>query len=163
MGKSLYGSLWRTWRLEHKTSLPLYPQSNGKVENAVKTLKRLFSKCKEAGKSEFQALLDWRNTPSAGIGTSTAQRLMGRWCKTLLPVAGSLLQLQYSTEDDTRALIGVMQCQQHYYDKHSKLPEWNRWDVGTCTGQVAPRSYEVKVSHGIYRCNQRQLVSTGEQ
>lgn len=167
----------KTWMFEHKTSSPLYPQSNGKAENAVKTVKRLFSKCKEAGRSEFQALLDWRNTPSAGIGTSPAQRLMGRRCKTLLPVAGSLLQPQYATEEDTRALIGVKQRQQHYYDKHSKpldpisigetvrmkLPGRNRWDAGTCTGQVGPRSYEVKVGHGIYRRNRRQLVSTGEQ
>ena len=82
----------KTWGFEHKTSSPLYPQSNRKAENAVKTVKRLFSKCKEAGRSEFQALLDWRNTPSAGMGTSPAQRLMGRRCKTLLQVAGSLLQ-----------------------------------------------------------------------
>ena len=167
----------KTWMFEHKTSSPLYPQSNGKAENAVKTVKRLFSKCKEAGISEFQALLDWRNTPSAGIGTSPAQRLMGRRCKTLLPVAGSLLQPQYATEEDTRALMGVKQRQQHYYDKHSKplqpisvgetvrmkLPGRSRWDVGTCTGQVGPRSYEVKVGHGTYRRNRRQLVSTGEQ
>jgi len=26
-------------------------------------VKRLFEKCKETGVSEFQALLDWRNTP----------------------------------------------------------------------------------------------------
>ena len=70
----------------------LYPQSNGKAENAVKTVKRLFSKCKEAGRSEFQALLNWRNTPSAGMGINPPQRLMGRRCKTLLQVAGSLLQ-----------------------------------------------------------------------
>ena len=96
----------KTWRFDHKTSSPLYPQSNGKAENAVKTVKRLFSKCKEAGWSEFQALLDWRNTPSAGMGTSpAAERLMGRRCKTLLPVAGSLLQPQYAV------LIGVKKRQ----------------------------------------------------
>ena len=81
-------------------------------------MKRLFSKCKEVGRREFQALLDWRNTPSAGMGTSPAQRLMGQ--RSLLSVAGSLLQPQYATEEDTRALIGVKKRQQHYYDKHSK-------------------------------------------
>ena len=45
-----------------------------------------------------------------------------------------------------------------------KLPGQNRWDAGIGTGQVAPRSYEVKVGHGIYRRNQRQLlVSTDER
>ena len=86
------------------------------------------------------------------MGTSPAQRLMGRRYKTLLPVAGSLLQPQYATEEDTRALIGVKKRQQHYYDKHSKpLPPIskgdtvrmkllgrNRWDAGICTGKWDP-------------------------
>ena len=33
-----------------------------------------------------KALLDWQNTPADGVGTSLAQRLMGRRCRTLLPV-----------------------------------------------------------------------------
>lgn len=63
----------KTWMFDHKTSSPTYAQSNGKAENAVQTVKRLFKKCKSSGGSEFQALLDWRNTPTTGIGTSPAQ------------------------------------------------------------------------------------------
>ena len=66
------------WGFEHITSSPHYPQSNGKAENAVKTVKRLFSKCKERNCSEFMALLDWRNTLTEGLGPSPAQRLLGR-------------------------------------------------------------------------------------
>lgn len=62
----------KTWMFEHRTSSPSYAQSDGKAENAVQTIKRLFTKCKASGVSEFQALLDWRNTPTAGIGTSPA-------------------------------------------------------------------------------------------
>ena len=68
---------------EHKASSPTYPQSNEKAEKAVQTVKTLFRKCKASGTSEFQALLDWRNMPTAGIGTSPARRLMGRRCKEL--------------------------------------------------------------------------------
>ena len=82
-------------------------QSNGKAEKAVQTVKTLFRKCKASGTSEFQALLDWRNMPTAGIGTSPAQHLMGRCCKTLLPIAGSLLQPNFPTEEDTRKLLGT--------------------------------------------------------
>ena len=82
-----------TWEFKHVTSSPTYAQSNGKAENAVKTVKHLFiKKCKDSGQSEYLALLDWQNTPTAGIRTSPAQRLMGRGCKTLLPIAGKLLQ-----------------------------------------------------------------------
>ena len=36
----------RMWGFDHVTSSPKYPQSNGKAENAVKTVKRFFKKCK---------------------------------------------------------------------------------------------------------------------
>ena len=75
---------------QHITSSPHHPQSNGKAENAVKTMKRLFTKCRESDQSEFLALLDWRNTPTEGVGTSNARCLMGRRCKTLIPVANIL-------------------------------------------------------------------------
>ena len=44
-----------SWGFDHVTSSPRYPQSNGKAKNAVKTVKHLFTKCKEAGQSEFLA------------------------------------------------------------------------------------------------------------
>ena len=167
----------KTWMFKHSTSSPYHPQSNGKAENAVKTVKRLFTKCKESGQSEFLALLDWRNTPTEGIGTSPAQRLMGRRCKTLLPVAGTLLQPRYLTEEETRALIGNKQRQQHYYNKHArpalrpigqgetvrmKLPGQKTWSAGTCMAQAGPRSYDVKVGETVYRRNRRQLIQSKE-
>ena len=91
------------------TSSLWYPQSNGKAENVVKTVKLLFKKCKDAGQSEFLALLDLCNTPTEGIGTSLAQCLMERRCRTLLPVAANLLKPCYDTEADTQALVGTKQ------------------------------------------------------
>ena len=54
--------------------------------------------------SEFEALLDWRNTPPEGMDTSLAQRLMGCRCRTLLPMSESLLQPSYSLRVDLRVL-----------------------------------------------------------
>ena len=64
------------------TSSLTHAQSNGKAESAVTTVKRLFTKCQESGHSDYLALLDWRNSPSQGIGTGPAQRLMERVTKT---------------------------------------------------------------------------------
>ena len=49
------------------------PQSNAKAENAVKTVKCIFTKCQESGQLESLTLLDWHNTPTEGVGTSPAQ------------------------------------------------------------------------------------------
>lgn len=96
------GAFAEGWSFNHVITSPRYPQSNGKVENAVKTVERLFEKCKESGVSEFQAVLDWLNTPTEGMATSRAQRLMGRCCRTLLPTSESLLRPSYSLRDDVR-------------------------------------------------------------
>lgn len=122
----------KTWMFEHKTLSPTYPQSNRKAEKAVQTIKTLFRKCKASGMAEFQALLDWRNRPTAGIGTSPAQRLMGRRFKTLLPIAGSILQPNFPTEEDTRKLLGLL---------------------GTCTANAGQRSFRVQVGNAVYRRN----------
>ena len=166
----------RTWGFDHVTSSPRYPQSNGKAENAVKTIKRLFKKCKDAGQSEYLALLDWRNTPTEGIGTSPAQRLMGRRSRTLLPVAANLLKPHYDTKADTQALAGTKRRQQYYYNRAAKplktitpgetvrmkLPGQDTWSPGTCTEKLENRSYMVKVGDTVYRHNRRHIQKTNE-
>ena len=166
----------KTWQFEHVTSSPRYPQSNGKAENAVKTVKRLFIKCKTSGQSEYLALLDWRNTPSEGYGTSPAQRLMGRRCKTRLPVAGKLLQPETTIERDSTALVAAKARQQHHYDKSAKalpplnagdavrlkLPGQQTWSPAVCIREAGPRSYEVESQGTRYRRNRRQLIKTEE-
>ena len=44
------------WNFNHVTSSPRYAQSNGKAKNAVRTVERLFQKCKDSGDLEFVAL-----------------------------------------------------------------------------------------------------------
>ena len=90
--------------IDHTTSSPHYPQSNGKAENAVKIVKRVFAKCRESGRSEHLALLDLNNTPAEGVGLSPAQRLFGRRCRTSLPISRRNLRPRHSTEHESRAM-----------------------------------------------------------
>ena len=166
----------KTWGFHHTTSSPHYPQSNGKAENAVKTVKRLFTKCHESGQSEYLALLDWRNTPSEGIGTSPAQRFLGRRCRTLLPVTETSLHPRYSTGKDIQACDTLKKKQKFYYNRQAKtlkpiipgqsirmrLPGQTTWSAGMCVGHVGPRSYVVKVGETQYRRNRRQLIQADE-
>ena len=105
--------------------------------------------------------MDWRNTPTEGIGTSPAQRFLGRRCKTQLPIAGSLLQPDYPTEEDTRAINQQKRRQHLYYNHNAKplkpmevvrmhLPGQKTWSTGVCTGLVGPRSYGVQVGEKFY-------------
>ena len=169
-----FATFCQKWSIEHVTSSPHYPQSNGKAENAVKTVKKLFNKCKSSGQSEYLALLDWRNTASEGMKTSPAQRLMGRRSKTLLLTPTTLLQPLYNTRDDLLALLKQKKKQRHHYDKRAKplkpllpgdsvwlrLPEQSTWSRGTCKQQMAPCSYHAEWNGNIYRRNRHDLKKT---
>ena len=136
--------------ITHVISSPHSAQRNGKSENAVKTLKLLFAKAKQSGELEYMALLHWRNTPSEGMSTSPAQRLMGRRCQTLLPSAGTLWKQRYGTDADTRALACRKRRHAFYYYQHAhplkpidegaavrmRLPGEKRWTPGTCSEQI---------------------------
>ena len=102
-----------TWNFEHVMSSLRYSQSNGKVESAVRTIECLFIKCRAASISEFQALLDWRNTPSECMDTSPAQRLMGCRCKTLL--SKPEIEPRFSFLDDVNKMRSQKERQRKYY------------------------------------------------
>ena len=46
------------WHFDHPTSSPHYPQSNGKIENAVKIAKKLLTKAKASGQDPYLAIFD---------------------------------------------------------------------------------------------------------
>ena len=48
-----FASFAKKWKFEHVTSSPHYAKSNGNAENAVKTVKRLFTKCRRMEHPSF--------------------------------------------------------------------------------------------------------------
>ena len=81
----------RDWEFLHVLSSPHHHKSNGKVESAVKVAKSLLKKAQKDNKDPWLAILDQRNIPSKVLGTSSAQRLMKRRTRTLLPTATNLV------------------------------------------------------------------------
>ena len=159
------------WEFEHRTSSPGYAQSNGKAESAVKTAKRLMQKAAAAGQDPYLALLDHRNTPSQGLATSPAQRLLSRRTRTLLPTKETLLEPKVS--NNTQGLIYNRQRQEKYYNRTAKdldcfksgdcvrvqpFEPCKTWKSAKVLRPVSPRSYEVELeSGGILRRNRRHL------
>ena len=64
------------WEFEHVTLSPIYPQSNRKVEQAVKSAKRLMKRARKNNKDIYLAILDFCNTSTEGMSSSPVQRLM---------------------------------------------------------------------------------------
>ena len=81
----------RLWQFEHMTSSPCHPASNGKAESAVKTAMCLIKKAQNDGQDPWLAILAYRNTPTEGMFSSPAERLLGRKARTTLPTTSSLL------------------------------------------------------------------------
>ena len=166
----------RTWDFSHRTSSPGYPKSNGQVENAVKTCKHLMKKARKAQTDPWLAVLDYRNTPTQGMSTSPAQRLMNRRTKTLLQTARALLQPKVTEE--YLAIKQAKEQQKSYYDKTAidlpVLKESQRvriqpftksktWEEATITKQLSDRCYEVQAPAGTtYRSNRVHLKATKE-
>ncbi|XP_037930506.1 uncharacterized protein K02A2.6-like, partial [Teleopsis dalmanni] len=51
------------WSIEHITSSPHFPRSNGMAERSVQIVKKLLIKCKETNSDYYTALLHYRTTP----------------------------------------------------------------------------------------------------
>ncbi|GFO18993.1 integrase core domain [Plakobranchus ocellatus] len=59
--------------------------ANGAAEAAVKVIKNMTIKCRKSNEESYIGLLNLRNTPTEGLATSPAQRLMGRCTQTIIP------------------------------------------------------------------------------
>ena len=67
--------LLQSMSVNHLTSSPHYPQSNGLAEKYVGIIKNFFHKAKEEGQSPYTALMVYRNTPLNGTLQSPMQIL----------------------------------------------------------------------------------------
>nr|XP_054767488.1 uncharacterized protein K02A2.6-like [Lytechinus pictus] len=159
------------------TSSPEYPQSNGKVESAVKIAKKLVKRSKRDHGDFYLSLLIWRNTPTASMNSSPAQRFLGRRTKNNIPIAAELLQPQVLTDVVERKQANV-QRQAKYYNRNAKdLPQLQIgdivrirprkkntvWEKAKVVEQVDERSYLVETEDGVRRRRNRRHLRTSRE
>ena len=117
------------WDIEHRTIIsPRHRKSNGKVESAVKTAKRLLRKSMDAKTDQFMALLDHRNTPTQGLTSSPVQRFMSRRTRTTIPTTVELFEPRVIKETDRQQ--SRVKKQRRYHNTRAKpLPPLKLGDV----------------------------------
>ena len=164
------------WDFEHLCSSPGHSQSNGKAESAVKTAKRLLTKSKKGNTDYKMAFLDHRNTPTQGLDTTPAQRLMNRRTRTLLPTNAELLKPRVI--DELNNMKQKASSQAKNFDKNAKdlkpLEEGDvvrmkplvqgqkAWRKALVNRRLDERSYVVETTTGVYRRNRVDLKKTQE-
>ena len=110
------------WQFKHITSSSHYPQSNGKMENSVKSCKALMKTTIKAKSNIYLALLDFRNTPTEKMHSSPAQRLFGRRTKTqLLMSKNCCYQKQYHLEKSEKIYTKAKSLMQSSMIRSQKL------------------------------------------
>ena len=159
------------WHFQHITTSPRNPQSNGKVESAVKICENITRKAVHGKFDPYLALLDYRNTPTE-IGSSPAQRLFSRRTRNLLSLSSKQLEPKSVPQQDVQEkLISSKQKQAFYYNLKGKaLPELqpgqtirmkrpneSTWTEAVCKKMIGPCSYVVASGGRTYRRNLQQL------
>ena len=163
------------WDIEHVTSSPQYPQSNGQAERAIGTVNNLMKKALEDGSDVQLALQSFRNTVREGYSASPAQLLFSRRCRTSLPMQRTMLkpQLVVDVPHDRKAMKDAQRLQYNKSSHHlapiapgssirMKLPNQDSWTIGECTKKLAKRSYLVIVNGQMYKRNRCALRVVNE-
>ena len=82
-----FKKLMTEYNVNHITSSPHYPQSNGLAEKYVQIVKNLFHKVKEEGQDLHKCLMMYRNTPLSHTLQSPMQMLSNRITRSILPLS----------------------------------------------------------------------------
>ena len=140
----------KEWGFYHATSSPGHQQSNGKAEAFVKIIKWLMKKADNS----YLALLKYRNTPTAGMTMSPAERMFGHATRSTLPTSRAL-GANNTYQEKARKKVNV---QRSYNKSAVDLHQLavgspvllrdvqaykTRWLQGRVFAQVSDRSYMV--------------------
>ena len=152
---------------KHEQSCPKYPQSNGEVERAVKTVKSLLRKSTDP----YLALMAYRSTPLEN-GYSPSELLFSRKIRTTVPVLPSNLLPCWSQMSQLRQKDNdIKEKQKHYFDQHHRVKQLPELSQGQTVwipdrkenGEVVDkhmtlRSYIVKTPTTTVHRNRRHLI-----
>lgn len=169
--KSEFNKFSKEYGFQHITSSPMYAQSNGMAEAAVKIAKNRIKK----GGDLHRALLAYRSTPLS-CGFSPAELLFSRKIRTTVPTFQNLFQpLNLPREEIAKKEEANRMHQKQNYDKrhnakeltklHKNQPVWivDKREFGKVIDKSKePRSYIVQTSKSKLRRNRFHLIPTDD-
>ncbi|XP_055923337.1 uncharacterized protein K02A2.6-like [Eupeodes corollae] len=164
------------WQIEHITSSPYLPRSNGLAERSIQTIKKLLIKCKESGTDPYVSLLHYR-TISKGNLPSPSELLMSRKLRTKIPaMSENYLPKSIDYQEVEKELKNNNEKSKALYDKTSKsLKPLNKgqkvhykktptsyWTPGIVINKCQePKSYVIEDNQGnTYRRNRQHIMET---
>ena len=167
------------WGFLHKTSSPYHPQSNGKIESTVKSMKKIIRtswNSRSLNQDKFcRALLQYRNTPSRRDGLSPAQKLYGHPTQDTLPAHRRSFsqEWQQKMEEVERQTNATQESITTYYNTHAyplteieigsnvaiQNPRTKLWDIYGSIIDISPnRRYYIKTSSGRVLVRNRRFL-----
>lgn len=160
----------QAWNIEHRTSSPHYPQSNGFAEAMVKIVKGALQRAKDCGTDPHLALLDLRATPVDAHLPSPAELLNRRRYRTTIP--SKIRDTQPESDNIRDRLDEKGERQKAYNDQHARplAPlyvgqsiAWydrgkNLWFPGKIIKKLDHNSYYIRTQiGGVLRRTRRDL------
>ena len=153
------------YQVNHITSSPHYPKSNGLAQKYIQIVKNLFHKAKEEGQDLHKCLMTYRNTLLSSHLQSPMQILSNRATRSNLPLSNEAKRQMGLHSEDLR----VNQKNQHlpthdqcldqtvmYQDTTNK--KW--YPVKITQIFDKPRSYIISTENGTqYRKTEKHLKS----
>lgn len=179
----------KTHAIEHITSPPFNPSSNGAAENSVKTIKNALRNALGRDKSIdinvvlCNFLFDYRNTPHTTTGVTPSFLLMGRNARTRFDLLRKEINTNSNSLNHTNKLIiknrvKHNQNNQRNYFKGSRNVEFNvgeevttkdyrvinktSWIKGIITKRIGKVTYLIKIpeTDKIWKRHSNQILKT---
>ena len=115
---SEFSKFSQEWGFTHMTSSPGHQQCNGKAETAAKIMKRIMRRAEDP----YLALLEYRNTPTVGMTTSPAQKMLGDATRSTLPSGNCSRKVDVLDQE-----LKQKEATQHSYNKTARFTTSEHW------------------------------------